>query len=85
MKEWICINCKMSNIGWRSNCCKCNSQLPKGEKSRKDVQGKREDAPNNQNGDGVISKVVDSSSHLPHSSSADNKFANQDNPEEVKN
>jgi len=48
-----------------------NSQLPKVEKSVLDVQGKREDAPNNQNGDGVITKVVDSSSHLPQSSSAD--------------
>jgi len=46
-------------------CSKANSQLPKGEKSQDDVQGKREDASNNQNGDGGIMKVVDSSSHLP--------------------
>jgi len=50
-----------------------NSQLPKGEKSHKDVQGKREDASNNQNEDGEIRKVVDSSSHLPQSSPADIK------------
>jgi len=49
-------------------------QLPKVEKSVLDVQGKREDAPNNQNGNGVITKVVDSSSHLPQSSSADIKI-----------
>ena len=49
-------------------------QLPKGEKSLSDVQGKKEDAPNNQNGDGAITKVVDSSSHLPNSSPVDIKF-----------
>jgi len=47
-----------------------NSQLPKGEKSRYDVQGKREDARTKR--DGGITKVVDSSSHLPQSSPADN-------------
>ena len=47
-----------------------HSQLPKGEKSHKDVQGKREDALLSE--DGVIPKVVDSSSHLPQSSPADN-------------
>jgi len=45
------------------------SQLPKGEKSHKDVQGKREDARTKR--EGVILKVVDSSSHLPPSSPAD--------------
>ena len=46
-----------------------DSRLPKGEKSHKDMQGKKEDAQIRR--DGVIMKVVDLSSHLPHSSSAD--------------
>jgi len=48
---------------------KIHSQLPKGEKSRIDVQGKKEDALIKR--DGAITKVVDSSSHLPQSSPAD--------------
>jgi len=46
-----------------------HSQLPKGGKPHDDVQGKKEDAQTKR--DGVITKVVDSSSHLPFSSPAD--------------